>query len=260
MDSLSGGRATEPSADPSASSSGDGAVVYVGRDLEAMSFAENYHRWILDRFRPYLGRRLVEVGAGSGTFSELLLEGVVDSLDLVEPSEAMYRLLEERARSFGRAAVATHHTTFGQVADRLRDSAPDSVIYVNVLEHVEDDVGELATVHQTLSPGGRVFLFVPAFRWLYGAFDEQVGHYRRYTEGELVEKCGRAGFRVVASRYFDLFGVLPWWVKYRLLKSDALEPGAVKLYDRWVVPVARRLEARRRPPLGKNVLVVAERS
>lgn len=225
-----------------------------------MSFAENYHRWICDCFRPYLGTRLVEVGAGSGTFSELLLEGAVDSLDLVEPSDAMYRLLEERARGFGRASVATHHATFGQVAERLRDSAPDSIIYVNVLEHIADDVAELAAIRETLSPRGRVFLFVPALPCLYGAFDYQVGHYRRYTKPEVVDKCGGVGFRIVDARYFDLSGVLPWWVKYRVLKSDALETRAVKLYDRWVVPVARLVEARLQPPLGKNVLLVAERS
>ena len=257
MDPLSASPATERSANAPPA---DGPVVYVGRDLEAMSFAENYHRWIRDRFRPYMGTRLVEVGAGSGTFSELLLEGAVDSLDLVEPSDAMYRLLEERARGFGGVSVTTHHAMFGQVAERLRDSAPDSIIYVNVLEHVADDVAELATIRDTLSPGGRIFLFVPALPHLYGAFDEQVGHYRRYTKPELVEKCARAGLRVIDARYFDLFGVLPWWVKYRLLKSDALEAGAVKLYDRWVVPAARLVEARLRPPLGKNVLVVAEKS
>ncbi len=235
-------------------------VVYVGRDLEAMCFARNYHRWILDRFRPYMGTRIVEVGAGSGTFSELLLEGAVDSLDLVEPSDAMYPLLEERARGFVGASVATHHAVFGQVAERLCDSAPDSIIYVNVLEHVVDDLGELVTISETLSPGGRVFLFVPACPWLYGAFDGQVGHVRRYTKPELVKKCARAGLRVIDARYFDFLGVAPWWVKYRLLKSDELEPGAVKLYDRWVVPLARSLEARLRPPLGKNVLVVAEKS
>ncbi len=235
-------------------------VVYRGRDLEAMSFADNYHRWILRIFRPYLGTRLVEVGAGSGNFSELLLETPAASLDLVEPSEAMYLRLEERVKGLGDARVQAHHATFDAVSERLRSSvAPDSIIYVNVLEHIAADLSELVTVHRTLAPRGRVFLFVPAFRWLYGAFDEQVGHHRRYTKPELLEKCGEAGFEVISVQYFDSFGLLPWWLKYRLLKSDSLEPGAVKAYDRYVVPLLKAVETRVRPPLGKNVLLIAEK-
>lgn len=234
-------------------------MVYVGRDLEAMSFAENYHRWILESLKPQLGTRLVEVGAGSGSFSDLLLDHPADSLALIEPSEAMHRLLAERIRSRNDTRVETYRATFGDVAERLSSDLPDSIIYVNVLEHIADDVGELALVHRTLAPGGKIFIFVPALQSLYGAFDEQVGHHRRYTRSELVDKCERAGFRIIDSRYFDLLGVLPWWVKYRLLKSSELEPRAVAAYDRYVVPAARRLEARLRPPLGKNVLLIAEK-
>jgi hypothetical protein len=68
-----------------------------------------------------------------------------------------------------------------------------------------------------------------------------------------------AGFRVIAAKYFDLLGVLPWWVKYRLLQSEKMEPGAVRFYDRRVVPIARNLESWVNPPLGKNILLVAER-
>jgi len=69
----------------------------------------------------------------------------------------------------------------------------------------------------------------------------------------------RAGFRTIVSRYFDLPGVAPWWIKYRLLKSATMEPGAVRFYDRYVVPVARRCESLINPPLGKNVIVIAEK-
>jgi len=101
----------------------DDALVYEGRDLEAMSFARNYHRWILDLFRPYLGSRLVEVGAGSGSFSEMLLALRPESLTLVEPS-GMYRQLVEAAAAWEtEARVATYNDTFDRVAARIRDDA-----------------------------------------------------------------------------------------------------------------------------------------
>jgi hypothetical protein len=117
-----------------------------------MSFAENYHRWILESLKPQLGTRLVEVGAGSGSFSDLLLDHPADSLALIEPSEAMHRLLAERIRSRNDTRVETYRATFGDVAERLSSDLPDSIIYVNVLEHIADDVGELACIG--LSPQG----------------------------------------------------------------------------------------------------------
>lgn len=238
-----------------------GGVVYEGRDLEAMAFAENYHRWILDLFAPHLGTRLVEVGAGTGAFSELILRRGPESLSLVEPSGDMYRILRGRVAGAGAGTrVSTYNSTFARVADEIAGAGrPDSIIYVNVLEHVAEDEAELEAVRRTLSDGGRVFIFVPALRWLYGSFDEQVGHVRRYTRAELEEKCRRAGFRVLTSGYFDFVGILPWWVKYRLLRSRKMEAGAVRFYDKFVVPAVRLAESKVRPPVGKNIFLVGEK-
>ena len=235
---------------------------YVGKDLEAMSFAVNYHRWILSIFEPYLGTRVVEVGAGTGSFSELLLERRVESLSLVEPSTAMYQQLCRRIDELNPSVtVKTYNDVFENVAAQIRSCGrPDSIIYVNVLEHIADDVNELNVINNTLDACGRVFVFVPALRWLNGSMDRQLGHFRRYTRTELEKKCVASGFRVIASTYFDVLGVLPWWVKYRLLKSNEMEPGAVRFYDQKVVPIAKTLESSITPPIGKNVLLIAEKA
>jgi SAM-dependent methyltransferase len=234
---------------------------YVGRDLEAMSFAANYHRGILDIFKPYLGKRVVEVGAGTGSFSEFIIEHHVESLSLVEPSEYMYEILKARLEELKSATpIQTFNSIFTEVADRIKATQqPDSIIYVNVLEHIADDTAELDTMFQTLERGGRIFVFVPALPWLSGSFDHQIGHFRRYKKSELESKCRKVGFRVIKSGYFDFIGVIPWWVKYRLLKSTMLESSSVKLYDKWVVPVIRVVEPLIRPPIGKNAFLVAEK-
>lgn len=238
----------------------DGKISYAGRDLEAMSFAVNYHRWILSVFSPYLGARLVEVGAGTGLFSELLLGHPAQSLALVEPSADMHRILRDRVGQLRPGAeVETFNAVFVEVAGRLKARRPDSIIYVNVLEHVADDDAELTAVRQTLGRGGRAFIFVPALPRLYGNFDRQVGHFRRYTKSGLEGKCRRAGFEIIKSTYFDLAGVIPWWVQFRLLKGDTLRPGAVRLYDKYAVPITRAVESVIRPPLGKNLLLIAEK-
>lgn len=237
-------------------------IDYSGRDLEAMSWALNYHRWILQKFQPFLGRRVVEVGAGTGSFSELLLESDLESLSLVEPSPKMFAQLTERlSKNSSQIPITTYPSTFRKAAQVIRSAQhPDSIIYVNVLEHIEDDEAELRAVNETLERNGRLFIFVPALSWLFGPFDKQIGHQRRYAKKELTEKCTSAGFTVIQAEYFDFFGIAPWWIKYRLLKSEQLEHSAVKIYDDYVVPIARVIENTVVPPVGKNLILIAEKA
>ena len=235
-------------------------VVYVGKDLEAMSFAVNYHNWILEEFRPFLGKNIVEVGAGTGSFSELLLEGKPEILNLVEPSEMFEYLEQNLSQVKSDTKTYFYQAIFTEVCETIaKQNKPDSIIYVNVMEHIEDDAAELNAIYKTLKPGGRCFIFVPALMSLYGEFDRKIGHFRRYRKEELEEKCAAAKFKIIKSKYFDFAGILPWYVKYKLLKSDSLESGAVNTYDKFVVPLISRFESYVKFPVGKNILMIAEK-
>jgi SAM-dependent methyltransferase len=235
--------------------------IYFGRELESMDFAVNYHRWILDVFRPFLGKRIVEVGAGSGAFSEMLLDTGPESLVAIEPSANMYPLLSERLKKVTSIKQArTFQGTLAETVDSIRQSKiPDSVIYVNVLEHIKDDAQELRTIHSLLQPGGHVLIFVPAHAWLMGSMDRQLGHYRRYSVSGLANECRAAGFTVQMSGYFDMLGVVPWWTMYRLLRAKTMSAAAVRFYDRYLVAVSRFLQRVISPPVGKNVILVAQK-
>lgn len=235
-------------------------VEYVGKDLEAMDFAVNYHRWILALMKPFLGKHLVEVGAGTGAFSELLLETAPETLSLVEPSAMFETLQTNLAKHNSTTKIRYFPNIFADVAVQIEtEQSPDSIIYINVLEHIEDDRLELEIIHRTQREKGRVFIFVPALPVLFSEFDKQIGHFRRYRKTELAEKFHAAGFRILLSRYFDAAGIFPWLVKYRLLKSLTMESGAVHFYDKFVVPVAKPVESFLPLPLGKNLLFVAEK-
>lgn len=223
---------------------------YPGKDLEAMGFARNYHRWIRDLFRPHLGRRIGEVGAGAGDFTALLLETGPEALIAWEPSANLHASLVERFGDDPRVTVLTERFS-------PPDEPLDTLCYVNVLEHIEDDRLELERARRGLRPDGRLCLFVPALGWLYGEQDRRVGHYRRYGRRALRARLCDAGFRLLEDRWFDCAGILPWWFAYRVL-GRSVTPGAVGAYDRWIVPVIRRVESLVRPPLGKNLLMVAE--
>lgn len=235
-------------------------AIYQGKDLEAMSFAVRYHKWILDEIRPYLGDRLVEVGAGTGNFSELLAAEGPESLTLVEPSGMFAKLEQKMPPGGGRSQIALRNSTFSDICGSLASEArPDTIIYINVLEHIDDDLAELRAVHDTLTEGGRCIIFVPAFKWLYGAFDKKVGHFRRYGRREIAGKMEATGFAVEKCSYFDAAGMLPWFVKYRLLRSADLGSGAVAVYDRIAVPVMSRIERMVPVPFGKNILAVGKK-
>lgn len=238
------------------------SVTYVGRDLEAMSFAVNYYRWVWQIFEPYVGKRLVEVGSGTGSFAKLLLGSQPDSLTLIEPSAEMFAKLKTRAAEFsGAAEVRIHHAMFRPLADKIKsETDPDSIIYVNVLEHVEEDEEELRAIHRTLAPGGHLFIFVPALGFLYSDFDKALGHFRRYSKKELEGKVAAAGFRIRELKFFDSLGIIPWWVNFRLLGAGDARPRNVELYDRLAVPLVKKIESIIEPPLGKNLILVAQKA
>ena len=183
-------------------------------------------------------------------------------MTLVEPSLSLYSILSQRLPVIdtSRIAQAHHSTLIKTFAGTTRPRQPDTAVYVNVLEHIQDDERELRALHAILPPGGRLLIFVPANRWLMGSMDHRLGHFRRYTVDELRSKCRSAGFSIRLAEFFDVIGIIPWWLKYCVLKSDQMEPAAVRLYDRWVVPVSRTLERFITPPVGKSIVLVADNS
>lgn len=229
------------------------ANTYPGKELEALSVAVNYHRWIVDEIEPFLGETVAEVGAGVGSVSQLLLEKDVARLLAFEPSSNLYPLLEKNL------AAEKRVRTINDFFSPRYESGLDSVLYINVLEHIEDDRTELGRALAALRPGGHLVIFVPALAWLYSEFDRQIGHYRRYTKSELCRVVEEAGFSVTKVRYFDVAGIIPWYVNFVLMRNS-IGSRSVSLYDRLVVPVMRVAERLIAPPLGKNVLLVARKN
>jgi len=226
---------------------------YPGKELEAMSFAINYHQWIVDELAPFFGNSMVEVGAGKGDLSAMLIRKGVKKLYSYEPSSNLFPSLRARAEEL--SGVTAINEFFRP------DFAPesfDSVLYVNVLEHIEDDCAELSSAYRALPISGYLLLFVPALSWLFSNADRSVGHFRRYHKKALVKLVEETGFTVEKVRYFDLAGIIPWYVNFVLLKNT-FTAGSVALYDKLVVPPMRAFEKTIAPPIGKNILMVARK-
>lgn len=228
-------------------------------DLERLGAADHFFSWALEEFRPFLRGRVLEVGAGVGTITRRLLDTDPDlSIVALEPAGNLFGDLASVAALSARVEAAN------QTLVEYLAGAPepfDAVVYLNVLEHVEDDARELRLAADALRPGGALLVFGPALEWLYSELDYKAGHYRRYSLRRLHRLARAAGFEILSLRYFDVVGVLPYLVAYRLLRRPAISGSTLWGYDRLLVPVSRRLQrAVPRPPLGKNVVLVARKA
>lgn len=209
--------------------------------------------------KKYLGEKVLEVGAGAGTFSRILIDSGVKELLSLEPSKEMYPYLKDFSKTAS-IPMETSNSYLEDVKAQIKKGKFNSAVYINVFEHIEDDRAELAHLYEILPKGAHICIFVPANPFLMSKFDKSIGHYRRYTKKELEQKVKEAGFTIELSRKFDFIGVVPWFINFTLLGSMKMQPGAAKTYDKFVVPVARKIESVSQPFFGKNVLLVAKKT
>lgn len=219
--------------------------------LENLANAHNYTSWIFGLVEPHLGDEVLEVGAGHGTFTEILSARGARVV-ATDVSQRCADVLRDRF------AGDEHVTVVHGGADAVAGQPPfDSAVLINVLEHIPDDDAALRDLAATLRPGGRLILWVPAFQLLYSDFDRKIGHYRRYRKGELKAQLTRAGYQVAEIRYVNSVGALAWLVVARLMHRAPTGGRSVKIYDSYFVPVLKRLEGRRGAPFGQSVFAVA---
>jgi SAM-dependent methyltransferase len=219
--------------------------------LEAMTGAVRYRRYLAELLRPHLGRTVLEIGSGLGDLADELRD--LDRLVVSDVDPVCLRALT--ARFSGRPDVEV-------VPVDARETAPglgilDTVLAVNVLEHLVDDVAALRRMSEMVKPGGHVVLFVPAYPSLYGPHDRAAGHVRRYVPRTLRAAVVAAGLRAEVLRPVNFVGGLAWWVAVRVGGCARPRRALVTLYDRILVPLVRVMEARWHPPFGQSLLCVA---
>ncbi len=215
-----------------------------------MALARLYNEWLLERAGPYLGDRVLDFGAGTGTFTELVATGRRLVVAAEPDPEYVPRL---RERFAGRSNVEVLALAGG--AELAGDF--DSALCLNVLEHIHDDAGALRWLRAALRPGGRLLLLVPAHPFLYGPIDEMLEHERRYAKRALRALLGTSGFEVEVLRRVNPVGAVGWLVSGRLLRRRQIPGGPLRLYD-MLVPALRALD-RVELPLGLSLWAVARR-
>ena len=217
--------------------------IYLDKDkdiLDAFSETPRFNRWMVDTIRPYLGRRVLEIGAGMGNLTKLLVARrksyVATDIDKLH-LERLAAQLDGRPNL--RIAVLD--------ASRPRDFAEfhasvDTVVCLNVVEHIEDDLEALRGIHSTLVEGGRAIVLVPGGQSIYNSLDIELGHFRRYSEDQLRTRMAEAGFVVETVLRFNRAGRPGWWLNGSLLKRRTLSRFQLRVFDR-LVWLLRRIDS-----------------
>ena len=208
-----------------------------GEILERLNRAPRFTGWMADVLRPFVGQRVLEIGAGTGNMSVHMMPRESYWATDVNPHYLDYLLTLSATRPYMRVALTN-------AMDRdsyPREQAFDTVVCLNVIEHVEDDLQALRNIRDTLEEGGRAIILVPCGPGLYGTLDEVLGHFRRYTKEQLVGVARDAGFQVEQVLSFNRPGVPAWWLNGRVLHRKTFGLGQIRMLN-LLTPLFRLLD------------------
>jgi glycosyltransferase involved in cell wall biosynthesis len=204
--------------------------------LARLNRAPRFTKWMADTIRPYLGERVLEIGAGIGNLTSNLVPRMVYWASDINPQYLERLKTLQQTRPYLRVQY-----TDASAAETFPQEQFDTVICLNVVEHLEDDVRALRNIRGSLAKDGRAVILVPNGPGLYGSLDEVLGHFRRYTRDQLVEACARAGFRVEKVLKFNRIGSPGWWWNGRILKRKTFGFWQIKLLNT-LMPFVRPID------------------
>jgi 2-polyprenyl-3-methyl-5-hydroxy-6-metoxy-1,4-benzoquinol methylase len=224
--------------------------------LPYMTKTVNYNNWVFSMYKDFVGKRVLDIGSGYGTFISFISNR--EYVAAVEPSEECYKYLKAEFSKNKNIDIFKSDINAPELLSKVREKGIDTVICLNVLEHIEDDKKVVRNIHGILKPGGKFILFVPALNIIYGTLDEALGHYRRYDKKELELMLIEAGFKIVKSRYLNFTGAFSWFLYSRILKAKSPAEKRILFYDRFVVPIVSLIENLVSLPFGQSILIIAQ--
>ena len=226
---------------------------YIGvSTLESMSQAGFYNKWTFNKFSKYLRGEILEVGCGTGNFTHTLSRyGKVTAIDI---DQVLIETLEKDNNPNINAG-------YGNIEKReyfFSKKTFDTIICLNVLEHIENDGIALENMYKLLKKGGYLILLVPIHDFLYGEIDKSIGHYRRYKPKELLKKMSDINYSIGSFQKLNFLGAIGWFISGRILRNKKITEGKIKLFN--LLSPFLFLEDLVEPPIGTSLLVVAKRS
>jgi len=226
--------------------------LYPGTELDLFSSAANWKRYIKEEIGPYLVGDVLEVGAGIGGTTRALHDGTARRWVCLEPDVQQAKRIQILSKQWHPDSTKVVAGSLPALAGR---PSFDSVLYIDVLEHIEDDALEIQRAARLLRTGGHLVILAPAHQWLFSEFDKSIGHLRRYNKRQL-KSLMPAGWAEKKARYLDSVGVVLSLANALALRQSMPTPLQVAIWDRWCVPVSRFLDRLYLGHFGKSILAV----
>jgi len=228
--------------------------------LETIAKADKFNQWMFNTIAPYCSGRILEIGSGIGNISQFFLESGFDIiLSDVRDSycEALKHKFSKAETQVEVLLIDLAHTEFEDTCVKYQ-GAFDTVFALNVVEHIKDDHLALKNCRFLLRKGGNLIILVPAFQNLYNTFDAELGHYRRYTKNSLHSLFLANGLDIIHSQYFNLMGILGWFLSGRILRKKTIPRGQMEFYNA-LVPVFKVLDKIALKSCGLSVIAVGRK-
>lgn len=225
------------------------------KNFEQLANAKKYYRWLVETFSSWIGNRVLEVGCGQGNITTNLLDKqYVVGIDFDEEY-----LTNIRKRFATNKNFRAENRDITKDVTALQAHHFDTIVCMNVIEHIDDEVWAARKMYSILEPGGHIIMLAPAFNFLYSPYDRKVGHYRRYTKKSLRESLESSGFAVKKVYYFNMLGALGWFVVFKLLKRDFTGSKKVSLLEK-LTPFLSFVERVIPVPFGLSVIAVGQKT
>lgn len=227
------------------------------KTLKEIDRLDRLNNWLFYLIEPYIGQRVLEIGAGIGTFTKFLIKKrqLVVALDI---SREYTEIINERFKASSNLVTLCLDIQQGEIKELGKYANLDTAVCFNVLEHIRNDAQALENIHKLLAEKGRLVVLVPAFKFLFGILDINLGHYRRYNFNELKFKLLKAGFSIEHSRYIHFFGAIAWFLNSRIFKTAELPLHQLDIYDR-LIPLLRPIERLTSAFMGQSLLLVCDK-
>lgn len=219
--------------------------------LEVLEGAENYNNWIISQFMPFLKSPILEIGSGTGNISRFFIKKRDVYLSDIDAG-----LIKHLKQKFPHKKRTIIKYNVEQDQPKRFYNFFNTVIGINVLEHIKNDKKTLRNIYSLLKPNGNLLLLVPAKMFAYTELDKKLGHYRRYEQHELREKIEKAGFIIEELYSFNFVGLISWMVRDKIERGNHLKTYQVALFDK-IVPTLKIIENMIKPVVGVSFIVKA---
>lgn len=222
------------------------------KTLEIMSKAKNYNRWLFTQILPWLTSPVAEVGAGTGTFSQMISSSSL-SVTAIDQNQDYLSSIQKKDPKISVIKANLEVPLLANLKNKF-----SSVIAINVIEHITDDLQAISNIYSILKPSGKAVILVPAHMWTFNLLDKNLGHVRRYNARSMTSLLKSAGFSIIKVRYLNALGLFGWWFNGTILRKPIIPESQLRFFDLYF-PFIKFLEKFIRLPIGLSLLVIAEK-